>query len=75
MKYEILQKNNSILDKIIDKIDKKTKNIDNISIQEILNNKLINKDNSKKCILSTKNKIEFPETKNFETSTAVTSVQ
>jgi hypothetical protein len=63
MKYEIMQKNITILDKIIDKIDKKTKNIDNISIQEILNNKLENKDNSKKCILSTKNKIEFPETK------------
>ncbi len=63
MKYDILQKTNTILDKIISKTNKNNKNIDNISIQEILNNKLENKDNSKKCILSTKNKIEFPDTK------------
>ena len=63
MKYEILQKEKTIIDKIIEKLNNNSKNIDNISVQEILNNKLMNKDNSKKCILSTKNKIEFPETK------------
>jgi hypothetical protein len=70
MKYQITK--NTILDKIISKSDKNAKNLDGISINDILKNKKIDNINNSRCKikLSKGNNILFPEF-NFKSNTGL----
>ena len=70
MKYQITK--NTILDKIISKSDKNAKNLDGISINDILKNKKIDTINNSRCKmkLSKGNNILFPEF-NFKSNTGL----